>query len=197
MLPAETGQPPRQRPVVFIGFMGSGKTRVGELVAESLGYTFVDTDEVIEQRAGRKISEIFTEDGEETFRRLETEAIGTVLSGEWHTDSRRGLAVSLGGGAATRTENWDILHGARALTIYLHADPETLLDRVYGRPHRPLLAGLTREQTLERISSMLHQRDPWYRRADLVISSDNSGTRFDVAARVTSIVQSRLSGSGE
>jgi shikimate kinase / 3-dehydroquinate synthase len=197
MLPAETGQPPRQRSVVFIGFMGSGKTRVGELVADALGYAFVDTDEVIEQRAGRCISEIFSEDGEEAFRRLETESISIVLSGELPSDDGSGLAVSVGGGAATRPENWDILHSADALTIYLQAEPETLLERVYGRPHRPLLAGLTREQTLERITSMLHERDSWYRHADLVIPSDNTDTRFDMATRVTSIILPHLSGSEE
>jgi len=157
--------------------MGAGKTKVGRLVAERIGRPFVDTDDLVEERAGRPISEIFARDGEEAFRRLETEAIAFALSGEPEV-------IALGGGAATREENWGLLTDANAITIYLKAQPETILDRVADHGHRPLLAGLDRAGMLEKITRMLAQREPWYLKAHFVIASDGSPDKYAMADTV-------------
>ncbi len=161
----------RGRPIVFLGFMGAGKTKVGRLVAERIGRAFLDTDDLVERKAGRPVGEIFAREGEVAFRRMETEAIAEALSAEPEV-------IALGGGAATREENWDLLRKANALTIYLRAKPETILERVADHTHRPLLAGLDREGMLEKITGMLGEREPWYLRAELVISSDNSIDKY-------------------
>lgn len=175
--PPERGRQTRDRPVVFIGFMGAGKTKVGRLVAERIGRTFVDIDDLIEQRAARSITDIFAHDGEAAFRRMEMQAIAEALSGEPEV-------IALGGGAATREENWQLLREADALTVYLRAKPETILERVADHTHRPLLAGLDREGMLGKITGMLDEREPWYLRAELVISSDNSTDKYGMADTV-------------
>ena len=161
--------------------MGAGKSKVGTLVADILGRPFVDTDELIEERAGRTISDIFATHGEHAFRAMETEIIASEL--------RSGAnVIALGGGAATRQENWDLLRRTHAFVVYLQAGPATIYERVAGKGHRPLLAGLGEPAMREKIASMLAEREPWYLKADLVISSDNSRDKYaaadDVAAKI-------------
>lgn len=175
-----------ERPIVFIGFMGAGKTRVGTLVAARLGVPFIDTDDLIEQRSGRAVSDIFADDGEDAFRALETDAIRFALDG-----ARR--AISVGGGAATREENWTLLREFGALTIYLKAGVETILSRVAHKSHRPLLAGLSRDEMRRKIGTMLGEREPWYERADLVISSDDTRDKYEMAE----IVAARVCAAGD
>jgi shikimate kinase len=177
MLSEETGRTPDvpperklRRHIVFIGFMGAGKSRVGAIVAQLLGTEFVDTDDLIEQRAGRSISEIFSESGEEEFRRLETEVIASVLSADQ-------CVIALGGGATTRGDNWDLLERADAFTIYLQASIETIVNRVGRNSHRPLLAGLTREQMQHKVENMLREREPWYMRARMTIPTDDDRSK--------------------
>ena len=121
---------PRRRKVILLGFMGSGKSKVGRLVATHRGAAFVDTDEIIAEYAGKSIPDIFEQDGEEAFRGLETEAIRTALDGPAEV-------IALGGGAATRDENWRLIEDAGALTIYLKASPEVILARVGKRTGPP------------------------------------------------------------
>ena len=157
--------------------MGSGKTQIGGLVAERLSLCCQDTDELVERRAGRSIGEIFAADGEEAFRDLEAAAVRDVLS------AGPGV-IALGGGAALRQENWALLHEAGALTVYLQATPEVILARVANASHRPLLAGLTRDEMLRKITRMLAEREPWYLRADLVMPTDDTISKYEMADRV-------------
>lgn len=170
------------RSIVFIGFMGAGKSKVGRLVAERLGIPFVDTDDLIEVRTGRSIADIFSTDGEAAFRCIETEMIAEALSGERKV-------IALGGGAATRDENWEIIERADAFSVYLKASPNTILERVADHTHRPLLAGLTRGEMLTKITAMLADREPKYERAQLVIPTDNTIDKHAMAERVFEILR--------
>ena len=117
--------------VVLIGFMGTGKSSVGRRVADSLGFRFVDTDQVVIELAGKPITRIFEEDGEERFRELESEALRRCASME-------GQVIATGGGIVTQPRNHELLKRAGHV-VWLKADPETVLRRVSRNRDRPLL----------------------------------------------------------
>ena len=117
--------------IVLVGFMGAGKSTVGSLLAARLGLPFTDSDQVIEQRAGRPVRQIFAEDGEPAFRALEHQVIAGLLDGP-------DLVLALGGGAAEHPGTRDLL--ATAQVVYLQVGYEQAMARVGGDPGRPVLA---------------------------------------------------------
>jgi shikimate kinase len=117
--------------VVLIGFMGSGKSSIGRLAAKALGYQFVDTDQLIVERSGRQISEIFAEDGEEAFRELETAVIRSLV----HLNRS---VISTGGGAVIRAVNREMLRHA-GFVVCLTASEDVIFERVSRNSKRPLL----------------------------------------------------------
>jgi shikimate kinase len=117
--------------IVLVGFMGAGKTTVGNLLAARLGLPFRDSDQVIEHRAGRPVRQIFAEDGEPAFRALEHQVIAEVLDGP-------AVVLALGGGAAEHPGTRDRLAGAQV--VYLQVGYAQALLRVGGDRGRPLLA---------------------------------------------------------
>jgi F420-dependent oxidoreductase-like protein len=117
--------------IVLVGFMGAGKSTVGSLLAARLGLPFTDSDQAIEQRAGRPVRQIFAEDGEPAFRALEHQVIAELLDGP-------AVVLALGGGAAGHPRTRDKLAGAEV--VYLHVSYEQALQRVGRDRGRPLLA---------------------------------------------------------
>ena len=107
--------------IFLTGFMGCGKTEVGMLLARRLGRVFVDTDAMVEEKAGKRISDIFGDEGEEHFRRMEHVCVVEAAQ-------RSDAVVALGGGAITRAENRDAIKDG--MIVYLRAKPETLFERV-------------------------------------------------------------------
>jgi shikimate kinase len=158
--------------LALIGFMGTGKTSVGRLVAEALNFEFVDTDEQIQARTGRTISDIFTKDGEAAFRSLEREAV-LELSKHSHA------VISTGGGLPTNPENLAQLK-TNALVICLCSSPEKIWERVRHQSHRPLLQG---PEPLQKIRELLAAREPFYKQADVLINADIRAVR-EVAQQV-------------
>src|SRR3990170_5346162 len=147
--------------IILTGFMGSGKTEVGKRLAKRLGYTFIDTDLLIEEKTGKSISEIFSRDGELFFRDIET-LILKELTGI------NKYVISTGGGIVTREEN--ILHLRKiGFIIWLKASPETIFKRVNTETHRPLLKV---DNPLEQIKKLMSQREQSYSEADLTIDTD-------------------------
>lgn len=150
--------------IFLIGFSGTGKTSTGSILAEKLGYEYYDTDLLLERQTGRSIPEIFEQDGETEFRRLETIALEELAKG----DNR---VISTGGGIvlskANRTEmtanGYVVCLEARAETIYVRL----LLDG--GKVDRPLLRG---DDQFERIQNMKAQRAPFYAEADWTVHTD-------------------------
>lgn len=152
----------RSRNLILIGFMGTGKTTIGKRVAKSLGFRFVDTDQLVAKRAGKTISKIFAEDGEDAFRKLETEVLQDCAAG---VDQ----VISTGGGIVTRPENFEILKKA-GYVIWLKASPETIYERVQRNRKRPLLQT---ENPKETIRNLLEQRVSLYEKAnDLSVATD-------------------------
>lgn len=126
--------------IVLIGFMGCGKSSIGRRLATRLGHRFLDCDDLITERAGKSISAIFADEGEEYFRNLETEAL-TDLRDRRNmrgiSDSR-GIVLATGGGAVLRPQNRDLLHDIGTV-VWLHADADTLFERATRSGKRPLL----------------------------------------------------------
>lgn len=148
--------------IVLTGFMGAGKSSAGKKLAQRLGMKVVDTDELIEKRAGMKISEIFEKQGEAQFREAEKSVIEEVSKLE-------NCVVITGGGVVLKKENMDNLR-RNGIIIYLHAAPEIIYQRVKSESHRPLLhVG----QPMKKIKELLEFRAPYYANNDLAVDTSN------------------------
>ncbi len=170
--------PPRN--IILVGFMASGKTSVGRVLAERTGWTLVDADDVIVARAGKPIHRIFSEDGEPAFRELERQVIADLCVGERQI-------IASGGGAFVDPQNRDVmLSGGRV--FFLSASPATILSRVQeedaGGPIRPLLVV---EDPEVRIAELLSQRMPAYSQAHYTVETD-ALTAEGVAREISSIL---------
>lgn len=156
-------------PVYLSGFMGVGKTTVGQKLSLMVKKEFLDTDKVIEGAAKKTIPEIFSSLGEEEFRRLEKEAVKEV-------SLRKQVVVSLGGGALTKAENLEVLKQSGTL-IYLAADPAVLEKRITEQKlNRPLLQGLNQDEKLLKIKELLSLRTEAYKKSQYTIHTDSLNT---------------------
>ena len=138
--------------VVLVGLSGTGKTSIGRLVAQRLTMPFVDTDDAIEQRSGRSVRELFGSEGEEHFRDLEADVIGSVLSASEPT------VVAAGGGAVVTGSTRERFRAPDVFVVWLTAEPAFLASRAAGKTHRPLLDD-DPGATLTRLST---ERRPWF-----------------------------------
>jgi shikimate kinase len=137
--------------IVLIGFMGCGKTTVGQLVAEKLNWPFVDTDALVVEAAGLSIADIFTAVGESGFREIESGVLTSLGSGE----SR---VIATGGGIVTQKRNEALLRSL-GFVVWLSASEQTIFERVSRHPHRPLLQTVDPRRT---IHELLEKRRPLY-----------------------------------
>jgi shikimate dehydrogenase len=154
--------------IVFCGFRGTGKTAIGKLVAQQTGLPFLDTDQLIEQKTGRSIPDIFHEDGEERFREVERGVIAELPGAD--------VVISTGGGVVTDPANMEHLRRGSVMVV-LHADIDTIEERLARKP-RPPLTGLPLR---EEIAEMLDRRRQHYQAAaDFCI--DTSDTTPEAAA---------------
>jgi shikimate kinase len=149
------------RNLALIGFMGTGKSSVGRLIAEQLRYSLVDTDELIETRAGKSVAAIFTKDGEAAFRNHEREVVAELAS-------REQSIISTGGGVGADEQNLASLK-QHALVVCLWASPEKIWERVRGQTHRPLLR---EADPLAKIRQLLAAREHCYKQADVLLNTD-------------------------
>lgn len=164
----------------LIGMMGVGKSTIGQLLAQNLGYGFVDTDDVIVQAAGKTINQIFADDGEAEFRDLESNILEQVCA---YTK----LVIATGGGIVLKQKNWSYLH--HGLIVWLDAPVEVLLKRLEEDQTRPLLQDSDPEAKLR---SLLQQRKPLYSQADLHISVTDVETPDQIVTRIVSAIPAVL-----
>lgn len=154
-------EPRRIENLALIGFMGTGKSSVGHLLASLLQFQRVDTDELIEKRAGKRISDIFRQEGEPRFREYEREIVENLRQ-------LRQTVISTGGGIGASPENLAQLK-THSLVVCLWASPQTIWERVRRQSHRPLLDD---PNPFEKIQNLLKVREPIYRQADVLVNTE-------------------------
>ena len=169
----------KMRNIVLVGFMGTGKTTVGALLAARLGWNFIDVDREIEARCYMPVSQIFAEYGEPFFRQKETAVIKSLTR-------NTGMVVSTGGGAVLRDENIAALRQCGTI-VRLNAQPELIIKRLEAdqRVVRPLL---NRPDKLQRIINMLADRQSRYELADFSIDTDHL-TPTEVVRKILTMCQ--------
>jgi shikimate kinase len=164
--------------IVLIGFMGTGKSAVGRILSKKLGWSFFDTDEMIEKQTGLKIAQIFAKGGEADFREMETQTIRLVSL----LDK---AVIATGGGAPLREENMRELE-KNSVVLHLSARPETILERLRNEIHsRPLLKGKVPARAVE---DLLRVRQKAYGRCRHTVATDGL-TPDQVADRILDLVK--------
>lgn len=158
--------------IYVIGMMGTGKSTVGSLLAQQMGYRFFDTDTVIEQVAGKNINEIFAQAGETAFRDIETQVLAELSA---YTK----LAIATGGGIVLRRQNWSYLQ--QGLVVWLDTPVELIYSRLRSDTTRPLL---NHPDPASQLQTILNQRQGLYAQADLRISVSTEDTPEQIALRV-------------
>jgi shikimate kinase len=153
-------QPRQIHNLALIGFMGTGKSSVGRMVAAQLRFDFVDTDQLIESRSGKRISDIFAQSGEARFREIEKQVVADL-------GRMRRTVMATGGGLGANPEHLASLK-EHALVVCLWASPDVIWQRVRGQTHRPLLQGA---DPMTKINELLAVRGPVYRQADILIGT--------------------------
>lgn len=157
----EMGQVRKMRNIALIGFMATGKSSVGRWLAHRLEFEFVDTDSLIEARCQRTISDIFDQEGEARFREYEREVVNDLAG-------RSRMVISTGGGLAASQDNLARLK-EHSLVVCLWANEATIWQRASRNTHRPLLQDVNPR---ERIKTLLAQRAPFYRQADIMVDTN-------------------------
>jgi shikimate kinase len=161
--------------IYLVGFMGTGKTTIGRVLAQKLGFQLLDSDHEIERQQGKTIPQIFEQHGEPAFRAMERAFIETG-----HPSQR--CVVACGGGLVVQPGMLDVLK-KKGVVICLHASLETILKRTQGNKNRPLL---NVEDPMERIRTLYSVREPVYRRSGTLILTDGRPLN-DIVAHVLRI----------
>jgi shikimate kinase len=169
-----TAQRLRRTNLYLVGMMGCGKTTVGRLVAQKLGYQFFDTDALVEAATHQTVAQVFAERGEDGFRELETHILAELSSYAYGS-----LAIATGGGVVLRPQNWSYLH--YGIVVWLDVPAEQLYYRLRHSSTRPLLQDPDPRQ---RIQDILNQRRPLYAQADVHVQLRGRESPEFVTARV-------------
>ncbi len=167
-----------KKSIIFLtGFMGSGKSTVGPILANTIGYLFIDLDMLIEQKEQRKISEIFAANGEQKFRSLERNTLKEILN-------TTTTIISLGGGTVTNNETLEMVkhHG---VLVYLKSDVEHIFQRLRTKSDRPMLRDdegklLDGNDLMKKIRSLLESREQYYNQADIIITTDDKKIGYTI-----------------
>jgi len=157
--------------------MASGKSTIGPILANVLGWDYYDLDCEIERREKKKIVDIFEEDGEEYFRTLESSTLNDL-------SQVNKIVVSLGGGTMAKTDNLNMMKSTGKI-VYLETSPEEVYNRLKKKTDRPLVRDLvlsngSKEEFIARINKLLAERKPYYNQADITINTDTSNVGYTV-----------------
>jgi shikimate kinase len=172
--------------IYLAGFMGAGKSTVGPILANTLGWNFYDLDKVIEKNEGKKVREIFETNGEEYFRKIERMLLQKI-------SVEHNVIISLGGGTMASEENLSLLKKSGRI-FYLKASQEAIYKRLKYKRDRPALHidgdfPETREELMKLINKLLNEREKFYLLSDHIILTDNIpvGKTVDRIARIISL----------
>ena len=168
-----------KKSLIFLtGFMGSGKSTIGPILANTLGFDYLDVDRHIEQKTKKQIAEIFSSEGEQAFRAMERRTLQELTE-------LNHCVISLGGGTIANEENCQLVL-QKGILVYLKLSPDEIIQRVQHRSDRPMLKDehgrqLTPPELKNRVLELMSRREKFYARADVVITADNMrvGTTVD------------------
>lgn len=155
--------------IILLGYMASGKSTVGGLLAKIIDYDFIDLDDYIEGKEGKSVSGIFKEDGEVYFRKVEHIYLKELLS------AREKTVISLGGGTPCYANNMDLIKSDKnAISFYLKSSIDEIVNRLMNQKNqRPIVADIkSREALKEFVGKHLFERNPYYLRSDHVLETD-------------------------
>ena len=155
----------KRKNIVLCGFMGSGKSTIGNLLSRKMGMAFIDLDAYIEKKENKSVSQIFEESGEEYFRQLERDAVKELAY-------KKSIILATGGGTLTFQENVDVLRNADNKIILLDLPVEVVSQRLKNDTKRPLLNRPDKEKVMR---ELYEKRLPLYRSAaDISVNAANS-----------------------
>lgn len=162
--------------IVLVGMPGSGKSTLGKSLAVKLNWAFYDLDDLIEAKAGKAISEIFSSKGEGYFRKLETEVLEEVL------DKKETFVLATGGGTPCFNENMDLIN-KKGVSVYLDVPLNNILDRLTNTQVaiRPLFASLDTPQIILKLKDMHSQRNAYYEKAKIKLRGEDSSPELLIA----------------
>ena len=159
--------------IFLVGMTGSGKTTLGELLAERLGVSFYDTDDIIVSMEDSSVDQIFEKYGEDYFRKQESELIT-------HWKIENGV-VATGGGLPCHDDLMDVMNN-KGVTIHVQSNVELIIERLKNSNDRPLIKGQTTSEMTKTIKALLHVRNPFYKKA--VIKIKNTGAPDEAIRRI-------------
>ncbi|MBI5661490.1 MULTISPECIES: shikimate kinase [Ignavibacterium] len=168
--------------IYLTGFMASGKSTIGPILANTIGWEFLDLDRVIEEKLGKKIVDIFKVEGEDFFRIFESDTLNEL-------SKLTKYVISLGGGTIENEKNLNQIKKTGIL-IYLETSPEAAYRRLRFKTDRPALLfenyNPTKQEFINRINSILSRRVKYYNQADIKINTDNKpvGITVDLIVRL-------------
>jgi shikimate kinase len=166
--------------IILVGMMGAGKTTIGKLLSNQLGFNFTDLDRKIEEKSGVKINTIFEIEGEEGFREREYLALNDALGEEK-------VVISTGGGIVVKEINRSLIHKSEAMVVYLKASLDILVGRLKNDKTRPMLV---KDNKLLSLQQLLSEREPFYENlADFIIDTSHLKTN-DVLKTITEKMES-------
>ena len=154
--------------VILIGYMAVGKTTIAKLISEKTGVKYVDLDNLIEEKTNLSISELFKQNGEIYFRKIEHEIFKEII------ENNKNLIISTGGGTPCYADNYLFLNGKNNTSIYLKASLPIIIDRLkLEKETRPLVVNQSGEELEEFVAKHLFERSYFYNKATFTISVDN------------------------
>jgi len=167
--------------IFIIGYMGVGKTTVGNELGKKLGVEFIDLDKYIQNKYRKSVQDLFKEKGETGFRELEHLALIEVADFEE-------VIVSTGGGAPCFYDNMDLMN-RKGITVYIHAEPEELASRLQASKNvRPLIEGKKNDELVAFITKHLKERESYYNKAQIKVNTNHLVTLEHVSITVDQIV---------
>lgn len=167
----------KNKPIIFIGMMGSGKTALGRMMAEKLKRKFYDTDQVIEEKFGCSIREIFENIGENKFREIEYKELLKFRRGNF--------IISTGGGAYIYPKSHKQIN-KYGFTIWIYASRTIIINRIKNNKNRPLLLG---SDIPNKVEALLKERNPIYTKAKIRVNSTNENKNVMLSNTINSIVK--------
>lgn len=168
--------------IFLVGYMGSGKSTIGKLLANAIDKEFIDFDDYIVAKEDASISEIFKNKGEIYFRKAEAKHLETLLQ------ENKDAVIALGGGTPCYGTNMDTILKASDKVFYINVNVPNLTNRLEKeKAHRPVIAHLSQEELMEFIGKHLFERNPFYQKATHTINANNKSV-----TEVTEVIKSLL-----